>query len=92
MYLYKNNLHPEFQMIKLTPLPQVDELFDENSNLEEENTSLVGRAERADIQNAQLKEQLDEALAKVCACKYLRQQSSVSRHYLSKQAIEQLDS
>lgn len=44
---------------------QVDELFDENSNLEEENTGLVGRAERAEIQNAQLKEQLDEALAKV---------------------------
>ena len=46
---------------------QVDELFDENSNLEEENTGLVGRAERADIQNAQLKEQLEQALAKVCA-------------------------
>ena len=46
---------------------QVDELFDENSNLEEENTGLVGRAERADLQNAQLKEQLEEALAKVCS-------------------------
>ena len=51
---------------KVEPL-QVDELFDENSNLEEENTGLVGRAERADIQNAQLKEQLEEALTKVCS-------------------------
>ena len=44
---------------------QVDELFGENTNLEEENTQLVGRAERAEIQTTQLKEQLEVALAQV---------------------------
>ena len=44
---------------------QVDELFDSNTELEEENTRLVGRAERAEAQTAELKEQLEAALAQV---------------------------
>jgi len=46
---------------------QVDELFDSNTELEDGNTELVGRAERAEIQAAQLKEQLEAALAQVGA-------------------------
>lgn len=44
---------------------QVDELFDSNTELEEDNTRLVGRAERAEVQTAELKEQLEAALAQV---------------------------
>ena len=44
---------------------QVDELFDSNTELEEDNTRLVGRAERAEAETSQLKEQLETALAQV---------------------------
>jgi len=43
----------------------VDELFDSNTELEEDNTRLVGRAERAEAETSQLKEQLETALAQV---------------------------
>ena len=44
---------------------QVDELFDSNTELEEDNTRLVGRAERAEAETSQLKEQLETVLAQV---------------------------
>ena len=44
---------------------QVDELFDSNTELEEDNTRLVGRAERGEAETSQLKGQLETALAQV---------------------------
>ncbi len=69
---------------------QVDELFDSNTELEEDNTRLVGRAERAEAETSQLKEQLETALAQVsphahhpcastqttCACQGVPQSAS----------------
>lgn len=66
---------------------QVDELFDSNTELEEDNTRLVGRAERAEAETSQLKEQLETALAQVaphahhpcastCACQGMPQSAS----------------